>query len=112
MIVKSPLRKSLATSAVKLVIFLVNVRLQPRVQVTTDPQEVLSATSVGRWGTLPVTALVQPQVKATEEEEIILVVTLVAGVLVRLATLAVDSVICPETAPRDRSAITVVKLVT
>jgi len=103
--VKKLLRISPVTSAVKLVIFLATVRLllpPLGLPVTSAPQ--LSAISAGRWGTSPVTALMQVQARTTAEVSL--------PDRGRLATLAVDTVICQGTVLRDRSAITVVKLVT
>lgn len=53
---------------------------------------MLSATSAGRWGTSPVTALVQFQIRATEGAIWVILAGVVVVVVVRLATLAVDMV--------------------
>lgn len=110
---KSLLRRSRVISAVKLDIFPESVTTETLgVPVTSVAQEVPSATSAERSGTSLVTVRVEePPGRATEEEEEVALEVMVVGDKgARLVTLAVDTVICPGTAPRGRSATTAVKL--
>jgi len=68
---------------------------------TADPVE-LSATSAARSATSPVNV---PPVEPSPMEA----VSVVRGLANRPATLAVDTVICPATAPKARSVTTVVR---
>lgn len=108
---KSLLRRSRVISAVKLDIFHESVTTETLgVPVTSVAQEVPSVTSAERSGTSLVTVRVERPGRATEEEEVALEVMVVGDKGARLVTLAVDTVICPGTAPRGKSATTAVKL--